>query len=114
MAKRLPVKDPADIVPYHIVWCDPDGTNDGGSSDDGELQGETIDTVVWTIPSGITQASSNTASIDIRGITYPINTVCTIWVSGGTAGSDYILSCKIVTSGSRTIERSIIIPVRNL
>ena len=107
-------KDPDSIEPFHIVWCDEDNTNDGSSSDSGELQGETISASSWTIPSGITKDSDSKASVTISGITYSINTVATIWLSGGTAGEEYELVNQIETSGSRTLDHTITIKVNNV
>lgn len=109
----MPEKDPNAVKPYHIVWCSPDGTNDGSVNDIGELQGETISTVTWTVPAGITKDSDNKAAITIHGVSYAINTVCTIWLSSGTDDTNYDLACRIVTSGSRTLEKTIRVPVRS-
>lgn len=109
----MPSKDPGNVEPYYVVWCDEDGTNTGGAGDDGELQGATISTTTWILPDGITRDSSSQAAVTIRGIVYAINTVCTIWLSSGTDGVDYDLLCRIVTSDSRTLEQIITIPVRS-
>src|SRR3990172_6649420 len=101
----LPPKDPNAIEPYFIVWCDPTGINTGAAADHGELQGATILTATWTVPTGITKASSNQGAVTIHGITYPVNTVCTIWLSGGTDGTDYDLSCLITTSDLKTLDK---------
>lgn len=108
-----PEKDPNSVEPYFVVWCDKDGTNDGSTSDDGELQGATISTVTWTIPSGITKDTSNQGAVTIKGVSYGVNTVATVWLSSGTDGTDYTLACKITTSDSRTLEKSFIVPVRS-
>ncbi len=108
----LASKDPANVEPYFIVWCDEDGTNTGAAADDGELQGATISTVTWTVPTGITKDSSNQNAVTIRGVAYAVNTVCTIWLSGGTAGTDYDILCHITTSDARTLEQTITIPCR--
>ena len=112
--KYLPAKDPDDVEPYHVVWCRKDGTNDGSTSDTGELQGATISTSAWTETAGITEDSDNTIAITIAGVSYGINTVATIWLSGGTAGTDYTITNKITTSDSRTLSRSFVVPVREL
>lgn len=111
MASYMPKKDPNSVEPYFIVWCDIDGTNDGTATDDGELQGATISTATWTVPSGITEDSSNQSAVTINGISYGINTVATIWLSGGTAGTEYSLLCRITTSDSRTLDKTIVVPV---
>jgi len=110
----MPAKDPDSVEPYFVVWCSKDGTNDGGSTDTGELQGETIatDGVTWTVPAGITKDSDAQTSVTINNVTYSANTVCTIWLSGGVHGTDYDLVCEIDTSGSRTLHKTITVPVR--
>jgi hypothetical protein len=110
--KRMPEKDPNAVEPYFIVWCSEDGTNDGSADDTGELQGATISTVTWTVPSDITKDSDNKSAVTIHGVTYSANTVCTIWLSGGTHGDNYTFNCRIVTSDSRTLDKTIIVPVR--
>jgi len=107
----LPSKDPDDVEPYFVVWCSEDGTNDGGTSDDGELQSATISSVAWTVATGITKDSENEDAVTIDGVSYSANTVATIWLSGGTAGTTYSIICKIVTSDSRTLSQTIVIPV---
>ena len=108
----LPPKDPNAVDFYHIVWCSEDGTNDGGASDIGELQGATISTTTWTVPSGITKDSDNKDAVTMRGVTYGANTVCNILLSSGTAGNDYDLLNRITTSDSRTLDKTITILVR--
>jgi hypothetical protein len=109
---ELPEKDPDSVEPYFIVWCSKDGTNDGSASDRGKLQGATISTVTWTVPSGITKNSDNKSAVTIKGVSYSANTVCTIWLSGGALQVDYTLTCEITTSDGRTLDQSILIPVR--
>ena len=111
MPSIMPSKDPAAIEPYFIVWCDRDNTNTGAPADDGELQGATIATATWTVLAGITKVLDVITSVTINGIAYSASTVCTIWLSGGTAGTDYTLACKITTSDGRTLNHSIIVPV---
>jgi len=83
-------KDPDEVLDYTVDW----GTNVLAT-------GETISTSTWTVPSGITKDSDTKT-----------NTTTVIWLSGGTAGSDYNLANKIVTSASRTFERTITVGVR--
>jgi len=83
------VKDPQAILDYSVDWTD-------------WLETDTISGVAWTVPTGITQtAVSNTTKI------------ATIWLSGGTAGVSYDITCRITTNGGRTDERSISIMVRD-
>lgn len=113
MASYAPEKDPNSVEPYFFVWCDKDGTNDGSASDDGELQGATIITKTITADSGITVDSSSLAAVTIRGVSYAINTVVTVTLSGGTDGTNYNILCRITTSDSRTLDKTMIVPVRS-
>ena len=112
MTKDLPPKDPDATEPYFVVWCDEDGTNDGSANDKGELQGETISVSDWTM-TGINEDSEDTGAITIAGVSYDVNTVATVWLSGGTDGTDYDLLNQIITSDSRTLEKTITVMVRN-
>lgn len=62
---------------------------------------ETLSTYALTVQSGLTLSSESFSSV-----------IVTAWLSGGTIGMEYSVDCKIVTSSSRTDERSmrIIIP----
>ena len=110
---QLPPKDPNAVEPYYIVWCDKDGTNDGTANDDGELQSATISTVAWTVPTSITEDSHNQNAVTIRGVSYGANTVACIWLSAGTVGVDFDLLCRIVTSDSRTLDKTMTVRIRN-
>lgn len=76
-------KDPDAVLDYGIDWST-------------YLEsGETITDSDWTVPSGITKDSDQRADTSTKA-----------WFSGGTAGETYTVSNKIVTSSSRTDERS--------
>jgi hypothetical protein len=113
MAKKVSAKDPQNVEPFFFVWCDWDGTNDGSAVDDGELQGATISTYTLTVPSGVTKTTDNKAAVTIRGVAYAINTVVAVWLSGGTDNKDYAITCQVVTSDGRTLEQTMIVPVRS-
>jgi hypothetical protein len=83
------VKDPAAVLDYQWDWSSWLAT------------GETISSHTVTAPTGLT-LDSDTAT----------TTAVTAWLSGGTAGTDYSVVCQIVTSASRTDERSIVIAVQ--
>jgi hypothetical protein len=112
MSDYVPAKDPDSVEPYHFVWCSKDGTNDGTASDTGELQSATISSATVTVDSGLTKDSDNTNAVTIAGVSYDINTVVTVWLSGGTANTDYNVLCRITTSDSRTLDKTMIVPVR--
>jgi|WetSurMetagenome_2_1015567.scaffolds.fasta_scaffold1137531_1 hypothetical protein len=110
-------KDPDNVEPYFVIWCDKEtGLNDGSKNDHGELQGATISTVLWIMPSDdppeLTKKSSNQNALTIAAIDYDINTVCTIWLEGGVANKDYSVTCRITTDDGRMLDKTIIIPVR--
>jgi len=81
-------KDPNAILDYVIDW----GT---------WLAGDTIITSTWTAETGITAVSDTETA-----------TTATVWLSGGTAGSDYNVVNRIVTALGRTDDRTLLIRVR--
>jgi hypothetical protein len=111
----MPSKDPDDKEPYFMVWCDKStGLNDGSREDHGELQGATIVTVEWTIdpPDELVKDTSSQAAVTIAGIDYEQDTVATIWLSAGAVDKEYSLLCVITTSDSRTLSKTMVVPVR--
>lgn len=58
--------------------------------------GDTIDSYSMTYDAGITGYNESSSS---DAVTY--------WIKGGTPGELYRVSCKIITAGGRTTERSI-------
>lgn len=111
MAIRVPSKDPNAVDFYYFVWCDLDGTNDGGATDNGELQGATISTATVT-GSGVTVDSSNKDAVTIQGVAYAANTIVTVKISGGTAETNATVHCRITTSDGRTLDQTIQIPIK--
>ena len=82
------VKDPQATLDYRFDWA-------------AWLTTDTISTVTWTVPAGITQtAATNTT------------TTATIWLSGGAVGTRYAIACKITTTAGRIDERSLIVSVQ--
>jgi len=84
-----PPKDPDDVLDYSRPWGKWLAT------------GETITTSSWIVPTGITKGSD----------TYD-DTSATIWLSGGVAGGDYLITNRITTSAGRTVDRTFRIQVR--
>ncbi len=64
-----------------------------------DIGGDTISTYTWSAGTGLTIASGGSTA--------------TVKVSGGTAGSDYALTCAIVTSGGQEDSRVITVQVRD-
>lgn len=105
-------KDPGSVEPYFFIWCSLNGTNDGSTSDTGELQGATISSYTVTVlTTGITKDSDNKNAVSIKGVSYGASTVVTVWLSGGTVGQRYDILCQIVTSDGRTLRQIIRVPV---
>ena len=89
-AKYTIVKDPNAILDYTFDWS------------------EWLDAITDTIASqsivaetGITNDSSSISGKTVIA-----------WISGGTAGNTYRVTCRIVTAGGRTDDRSIFIKVK--
>jgi len=108
----MPELDPNDKDWYFVVWCSPDGTNDGSEDDVGKLQGATISSVTWTIPDGITRLADNKSAVNIHGVLYGANTVCSIKLTGGTDQMNYDIICSVVMSDGREKDKTIRVPVR--
>lgn len=88
MATNTFIKDPSAVLDYVFDWSDWLAT------------GEVISSHVITVDTGLTKDSSSEAS-----------GIVTVWLSGGTAGTNYKVACKIVTSAGRTDERTMWIKV---
>lgn len=94
---RWPDKDPADVLDYGLDWSNQLSL---AKPDD------TISSVTWTVPAGLTSGAQSV-----------VGSVAVIWLSGGTAGAngtDYTITCRIVTAGARTLERSVNLQVKEL
>jgi hypothetical protein len=81
------LKDPDSTLDYTLDWT-------------AWLDGDTITSSTWTVPAGLVQESA----------TYT-TTTATIWLSGGIAGNDYVITNSIVTAAGRIEDRSIRIRV---
>ena len=81
-------KDPDAVLDYMVDW-------------EQWLDGDTISTSTWTVPSGITKDSDSKT-----------DTTATVWLSGGTLNDDYEVVNRIVTAGGRTEDRTLTIRVR--
>ena len=94
-------KDPSAVLDYK--WDFAALTNGSGTTNWLET-GETISSCTVTADTGLTVESSARANT---------NTSVVAWLSGGTADVTYTVTCRIVTSESRTDERSIKIQVQD-
>ncbi len=62
--------------------------------------GDTIASVTWVLSTGLTKVSQSNTS-----------TSATAFVSGGVAGEKATLTCRIVTNGGRTDDRSVTLKI---
>lgn len=83
-------KDPDAVLDYVIDW-----------SVWPLADGEIITASTWTAPAGITVDSEDND-----------NTTTTVWLSGGTDGTKYLLTNHVTTSEGREDDRTIRITVR--
>ncbi len=81
------VKDPSALLDYEFDWST-------------WLNGDTISSFTVSASAGLTVVSSTATS-----------TAVTAWLSGGTAGGAYSVTCNIQTAGGRIDERSIVVNV---
>ena len=80
-------KDPDATLDYQVDWS-------------AWLGADTISTSTWVVPSGITKVVDSKTT-----------TTATIWLSGGTIGTLYQVTNRIVTALGRTDDRSLEIMV---
>lgn len=98
---RTETKDPSDVLDYKFDFAGVTNAADDASSN--WLQaGETISSAVVTVATGLTKDSDSITDT---------NTSVTVWLSGGTSGTDYAVACKITSSAGRVLERSVTVPV---
>jgi hypothetical protein len=75
---------------------DPDSTDDFEFALAGDLDGDTIATVEFVLPDGLTEESSSNT-----------DTTATIFVSGAECGRTYRITCRYTTAGGRTRDKTI-------
>lgn len=98
-------KDPAAILDYVFDWRAATNTNDPDATEDYLEVGETIASHTVTAETGITADS---------GTLGDTNSSVTVWLSGGTAGDTYDVTCQITTTSTRVDERTIHVHVTDL
>lgn len=99
MAFKRFKKDPDEVLDYLFDFK---ALTNGNGNEDYLESGETISTKTITADTGITVDSSTIVNT---------NTSVKVWLSGGTAGNSYNVECDIVTSGGRTVSRTMTIVV---
>lgn len=87
---NLEPKDPDDDKDYLVGWAK-------------HLDGDTIASSSWIVPSGITKFDESFDAVS-----------ATVWLRGGTLGSNYELTNRIITNNTppRKLDQTITIRVR--
>lgn len=75
---------------------DPDSTEDFVFDLAAELEGDTISSVVFLLPDGLTEVSSSNS-----------DSTATIFVTNAECGVIYRITCRYTTAGGRTRDRTI-------
>lgn len=78
---------------------DPDAVLDFGFDWEPWLDGDTLATSTWVVPSGITEDNS----------TFTVVGIAAIWLSGGTLYEVYRIVNRITTAAGRTNDRTLVI-----
>jgi hypothetical protein len=81
-------KTPAEVLDYGFDWS-------------AWLDGDTIVSSEWTVPSGLTAGESNFSL-----------TETVVWISGGRPSVEYMVANRIWTVGGKTKERFLTIQVK--
>lgn len=84
------LKDPAAHKPYFFDWSQ------------WLWEGEVVTAHTIDVPAGLTLTSTTASS-----------TVVTAWLSGGDAGADYSVVCRVTTDQGREDERTLVVRVRD-
>lgn len=95
-------KDPEAVLNYGLCF------------DEYMQTGDTIATAAWTVPAGLTKVSDalNVAPMVVRGVERAANTVALVRLSGGTAGTNYLVTCRITTQSGDVDDRSFTVRVK--
>jgi hypothetical protein len=84
------------VCPPPDFEIDPDATDDFEFALAGDLDGDTIATVEFVLPDGLTEESSSNT-----------DTTATIFVSGAQCGRTYRITCRYTTAGGRSRDKTI-------
>jgi len=83
MANNTFIKDPDAVLDYTINWA-------------AWLDSDTISDSSWTVPSGLTKSTE-----------FISDTLVTLWLIGGTAGTTYNILNHITTAGGREEDQTL-------
>lgn len=103
------VKDPDDVLDYVFDFAPLTNVREDATSD-WLSSGETISTISVTAATGLTVGNGSNGGASPSKTNS--NTSVTCWLIGGTANSYYDVLCRIVTSASRTKDKTLRVYVR--
>jgi hypothetical protein len=89
MALKWPNKDPDEVLDYLIDWAAR------------MAEGDTIVTSTWIVPSGIIKDSDSFG-----------DDTTTAWFSGGTIGTKYSITNRVVTAEARTMDQTVTLTIK--
>lgn len=87
------LKDPSDVADFGIRWVLEDG--------------EQLTSSTWA------ESPAGAITIDSESFN-ALESTSIVWLSGGTENTSVILTNTVTTTGGRTLERSILVKVREL
>lgn len=93
MIRGFSPKDASDNADFTLDWTAP-------------LNGDTIASITST-----SIAPTTTSPLTVSIPTAIAGATTVTWLSGGLAGTDYVMTVRVVTTGGRTLERSAVVPV---
>lgn len=97
-------KDPQAVLDYAFLWQDWLATDE-------VITDHVITKSAATIT--VNSSSANIAAVTLGGVEQKIGSVVTVWLSGGTAVTIYLISCRVTTSAGRVDERTFKLIVRD-
>lgn len=108
--KTVFIKDPDAILDWRFDWKPLTNSSEGGTSDwlgaDETISTDTDGFAIIISPSETGGLQEDSSELTDAG------TSVTVWLSGGEAGQDYTVTCRITTTENRTDDRSITVKVR--
>lgn len=87
------LKDPDARLPFAVDWSEW-LTNEG----------DTAASATWIVPTGLVKETSPAPTLAAGK--------ATVWLSGGTDGADYLVTCRMTTTGGRVDDRTIRVQIR--
>lgn len=85
---RWPTKDPDETLDYSINWTPRLSA------------GDPIASVVWVLPDALNQEDAGF-----------LGAITTLWISGGVAGAQYKITCRVTTDAGRIMDQGVLIKI---